>query len=498
MKRYSFLAFVWALAAYAIYDMLATGAFAPLAYQTAWDRAFGVIGTAIAITAVVIAAVLATLRPGIMTLCLLLPLIDLGNDLSTPCPVLNFISTVLSHNGLWVLLVVFAVRFPEDRVAGWRAVVQRIAVVVTVAMEATVIVSAIPVLSGGQIAFSGAEKSFYILTTAIAMFLTAVILLVRLTGVSPAERIRLRWAFLGAAVGTSGLAAYGVIYAMGAETPSDVLIGITILFLPASAAYALLRTRFTDPVFLLNRATVYAVTVAFLTVVVGIVDFLTGNFLSSRGVALVLEAAISIGLGFTLTTVRRRIEAFVEGTLFRRRHEASEFLRRLGTSLPLASTEETIHHALAVDAPRELELTSAALFRYDSETQCYVRRASSGWEPHHVSTLDAEDPLVRFLMIERQPLRTHDARWQRDDAPRGLAAPALAVPVLLRGRVAAFVLYGIHVDHSDIDSTETEEIMTLAERSAAALDHVETHALRTKLAEMQAIVARLELGTTVA
>ncbi len=496
MKRYSFLAFVWAVTAYAIYDMLSAGAFAPLTYQTAWDRTFGIVGMALAIAAVVIAAVLATLRPGIMTLCLLLPLIDLGNDLSTPWPVLNFVSTVLSHNGLWVLLVIFAVRFPEDHVSGWRAVVERAGIVAFVAMEATVIVSAIPILSGGRLVFSGAEKSFYVAAGAVAMFFTSVILLVRLTGVSPAERIRLRWAFLGAAAGATGLAFYGVIYAMGAETPADVLIGVTIVFLPASAAYALLRTRFTDPVFLLNRATVYAVTVAFLSVVIGGIDFLTGKFLSSRGVALVLEAAISIGLGFTLTTVRRRIETLVEGTLFRRRHEASEFLRRLGTSLPLASSEEPIHHALAVDAPRELELTSAALFRYDSETQRYVRRASCGWEPHHVSTLDAEDPLVRFLMIERQPLRTHDARWQRDDAPRGLAAPALAVPVLLRGRVAAFVLYGIHADHSDIDSTETAEIVTLAERSAAALDHVESHALRTRLAEMQAIVARLELPTT--
>jgi hypothetical protein len=404
--------------------------------------------------------------------------------------VLGFGSVVLTYNGFWPALLIFALRFPDDRVNGRRAAWQLAAFGLLVLSELAVVVSAIMNLLSGSvlhILFNPIANEVFNFSGSICLLLAGVILIARYVEADIRVRAQIRWALSGIVIGALFGSYQMVQVALGlasfnwASIPGE--LGFALL--PACAAYALLRTRYIDPTFVLNRATVFAVTGALLAIGVAAIDWFTGHYISAGRLALAFEAGVTIALGFLLNALHRRVESNVERLLFRRRHEAAEYLRRLGATLSIATQERVVEEALALDAPRELGLASGAFFRRNPARNVYERAAATGWDEEHLAELTLDDPLIRFLRTERSPLHVGDVRWHPKGAPGGIAAPDLAIPVLLRGEVAAVVLYGAHRDHSEIDSSEEQELVALVERSSAALDHVEALALRDALAKFE-------------
>jgi hypothetical protein len=456
---------------------------------------YGVADATFASCAIVIAAWLVTVRPGWMTFSLFLAALNAADSLLGGLPLspaasegIHFISTILTHNGFWPALIIFALRFPDDTVQGWRVAADRIAFAVAIAAEGFLIGNELyeypKTLHGG---FWGESLMAYF--SAASLLVAAGILIARYREGAGRMQMQIRVALFGMVVGLCYL-----VYAMfliavrvpvvGYEAAFGLCAGFgaaAIAIIPACTAYALVKSSYIDPLFVLNRATVFAATAISLGASIAGVDWLIEHYLTETGTALALQALATILLALVMNTVHRRIETVVERTLFRSRYDAARYLRRLGVSLALASNDGIIEEALAIQAPEALGLASAALFRRNGSSE-YARVAAAGWHPAHAGSLDPDDQLVRFLRSARSPLHVREARWSRTDLPHGNHTPVFAIPLIVREQMEGFVLYGAHADHSKIDPVEEQHLIDLVDRACSAFDHVENAALRALLA----------------
>jgi hypothetical protein len=462
------------------------------------QKIFGFYGGAdatFASCAIVIAAWLVTVRPGWMTFSLFLASLNAADSYLGGLPVstsasdaIHFVSTILTHNGFWPALIIFALRFPDDTVRGWRIRVDRAAFVVAIAAESFLIANEVyeyPKTLHGS--FWGESAMAYF--SAASLLIAAGILIARYREGAGRMQMQIRLALFGMVLGLCYL-----VYAMfliavrvpvvGYETAFGLWAGFgaaAIAVIPACTAYALVKSSYIDPLFVLNRATVFAATAVTLGASIAGIDWLIEHYLTETGTALALQAVATILLALVMSTVHRRIEAIVERTLFRARYDAARYLRRLGASLALASNERIIEEALATQAPEALGLASAALFRRNGNSE-YARVAAAGWHSADAANLEPDDQLVRFLRSARSPLRIREARWSRTDVPHGSHAPVIAIPLIVREEMEGFVLYGGHSDHSKIDPVEEQHLVDLVDRACSAFDHVENAALRALLA----------------
>jgi stalled ribosome alternative rescue factor ArfA len=456
---------------------------------------YGVADATFATAAIVISAWLVTVRPGWMSFALFLASLNAADAFTAGLPIspvasnaINFVATILTHNGLWPALLIFALRFPHDEVHGWRIAAQRIGFATLVAAQGFLTaneVYAYPSHLRGS--FWGESVMAYF--SAVSLLAAAVILIVRYRESAGRMQMQIRLALVGMITGLCYL-----IYAMfliavrvpavGYETAFGLWAGlgaVAIAIIPACAAYALVKTSYVDPLFVLNRATVFAATAILLGAAVASIDWLIEHYLTETGTALALQAIATILLALVMNALHRRIESIVERTLFRTRYEAARYLRRLGASLALASNDRIIEQALAIEAPQALGLGSGALFRRNGNGQ-YNRVAAVAWHDNHASNLEADDQLVRFLRAARSPLLIREARWARGDIPHGSNSPVFAVPLIVREQLSGFALYGAHSDHSKIDPVEEQHLAELVDRACSAFDHVENSALRAMLA----------------
>jgi hypothetical protein len=305
-------------------------------------------------------------------------------------------------------------------------------------------------------------------------------------------RARLRWGVLGVSI--SGIA-YAVQLALGAVTNStDAWIrylssfwGLLSLMLPLSVWYALRQRTLVDARVVVSRATIYTSLTAALVICVAVVDWTVSKLLSGTRIASFVEAAITVILGVVLNAMHGRLERMLEGKFFRQRRDAAVFLHRLAATLPISTDEATIDRALTTDVIDSLKLSSSAVFRRHAQNhECFTRVASIGWSDDRAQELLPDDSLIRFLLTERRTVILNAIHWDRADLPSDLEAPAIAVPLIVRGEVLGVALYGRHRDVTSIEPEEIEIIERFVERAAAALDAVAAARINRRIADYEA------------
>lgn len=339
------------------------------------------------------------------------------------------------------------------------------------------------------------RSSYYFLSEVMATFpvLAAIGIVIRnFLEQSGEVRARLRWGVIGVSI--SGIA-YAAELALGAATTSSdawiryltSFLGLLSLILPFSAWYALRQRTLVDARVVVSRATIYTSLTAALVICVAIVDWTVGKLLSGTRIASFVEAAITVVLGVVLNAMHGRLERMLEGTFFRQRRDAAAFLHRLAATLPISTDEATIDRALTTEVIDSLALSSSAVFRRQSKNhECFTRIASVGWSEDRARELLPDDSLIRFVLTERRTVTLSAIHWNRADLPAGLEAPAIAVPLIVRGEVLGVVLYGRHRDVTNIEHEEIEIIERFAERAAAALDAVAAARIGRRIADYEA------------
>ncbi len=446
-----------------------------LMYGTAWIAA---LRLAVFIIFLFVGCALLIARPSLMTwllfiyCCANLPWAA-AQGMLLWMPAVSF--TAVQALGLLVtfvgapVLALFTLVVPEDRVpAGWRGktfwAVATVGATYLVLIDAFVVLT--PALNLGSLS-AWIDEGF----TA----LTVLLVVARLATMERPERARFGWAAFAIMFGI----VCNVVRNEVLNGPISVAGGMLTVVMPLCLMYAILRRHVIDVRFVISRGVVYGVITTLIIAVIGLVDWATSAYLSQVRVALAIDAAVTIALGIALHRSYNVIEHTVDFFLFRRKHEAEAYLRRLARTLLRADREETVDHALAHDPYEKLDLTMAALFR--SRGSQYSLASFAGWDAPSATAFEREHDLVRFLATERSRVEIRDLRKHvTAEFIESGALPAVAIPIFRGDDLFAFALYGLHRDATQLDPDELDVLERLCETAAQAymrIENVRYHAL---------------------
>jgi hypothetical protein len=372
-------------------------------------------------------------------------------------------------------LIPFVLRFPQDRIGGWRARVRPW-------MISLVGVAFVYYAGLAWFGLRYGLEHYSLLNGMPALLLYVIastLIVVTYVGARGIDRERLKWAVTGMLVAFAAQ----ILQYVPAQPFVAPVAELASIVMPVCVAYAVLRHRIIDVQFVINRAIVYGFLTAFLLAFVSLLDWFTSRFISEYHLALYLEAGATIAMGFVLDRIHAQLESVTDRVFFRTRHEAEQHLARLARSLSFATRLESIEEALVDEPVRKLHLGSAALFVRDAGTRSFVRGHSSGWNEDNARAFPDDAPFVRFMLADRTHLIAREAAVHGAGMPSGHRAPALFVPVFSRGDLHAFVVYGGHTNATGLDPGEISLLAALGPGAGVAFDHLGYEALRAQLDE---------------
>ncbi len=274
------------------------------------------------------------------------------------------------------------------------------------------------------------------------------------------ELLRSRWVAVAIAIHVGIEAVFLALNARGYG-----LVAAYVFMLnpaPYAFAYALVSGRIVDARVFGGRALVYATITSIPIALIALADWLFAKELENVRLAGVVEVAIAVAFSFWLQTLHRRIDRFVERTLFAGRHRAHQTLARMAEALALAERPQTIEAMLVKDVRAVLDLTCAALLRAVDGGYELVASVDCDDLPKR---LDTDDPLVLYARASRSIVAL-------EDLPIGPLKPAYAQAVVAGNRAFAILLYGAHHSGEAIDTEEAQLIQRLAHAGANAYEHL--------------------------
>jgi hypothetical protein len=367
-------------------------------------------------------------------------------------------------------LVIFAARFPDDKPSGWRIWLDRLAipigslfVIPNLAWDATTLFaggSPAPWMSLGSAA------------GALALILVAgVTLVAAYFGVARMERQRFVWVIAGVLFTLLSYASDWARYWTSTYSlaTSDAFVWSAVALYaaaPFAIAYAVVRQRVFDISFVISRTLVYTIMTGCIFAIFAFIEWVATRVIEQSGVTVALVGLTAIGIAFSLEAAHARIEAFVEGLLFRRRHLAERHLASVAAGLPFAESGGVVDEALVREPVEAYALTTSALFKRDDAGD-YLRND----EP-----LDSTVSLR--LLGTRRSVRLSNG------------AAVLAVPIFVRSRLEAVVVYGPHANGEDIDPDEVASLEAMCVAAGTAYDHLDALRINREIARWRRLAER--------
>jgi len=426
------------------------------------------------------------------------------------------IAESLAQGAAFAGLLLFALRFPEDRTEPRWQKIQWAVPLLAAAM------ALLTLLSFASIFGFPTEKITELTFLAGYAIDAAVlfILLARRHQLPPQEKQRMNWVLWGCAI---GLPAYilaelcqssDLITHIWGAAPSPAFIGL--LYLPNGvlayfASQAVWQRRVVSVSIPLRHGTILvALSLALGIPIVQLHEKL--NHLE-EDVRLPTWIWALVVAPIVLLVMQRLHEIAVEllDRVFNRQfHSAHEQMKATNEALARAGTLPEIDCLLVESAVRALDLSSGAVFRNDGKV---FRRTQDtrGWTASMQKVLLPEQSAVALRCLkEGEPVRIGHDPWNSlgqsnglppdqsldlsNDLPSGLAAPSLAVPV--RSGVpeaTAIALFGPHQSGNDITPDESEMLERMAARAAIAYERAVTAMLREEVADLKQQLAALHL-----
>ena len=267
---------------------------------------------------------------------------------------------------------------------------------------------------------------------------------------SGAERTRLAWA-------TGSLA---VLYLFGIATIQSYFTTNVVLYFwilnaswfvaPLGLTYALLSRRLLDVGFVLNRAAVFTGVSLLVVGIFTLVEWALGGWLHSAGrvANVAVSAAIALALGLSLHQIHARVDRFVDGVFFRKRHEDERALKHFAREVAFITNPSVV-----------IERATETLKRNaDASRVEFVLEDGAG----RYGGVDENDPALVALRASREVVDLHLV----DTALVG----EFAYPMLGRGHLIGALVLGPKLSGEPYAPDESLAIAQLAHGVGVALD----------------------------
>jgi len=330
------------------------------------------------------------------------------------------------------------------------------------------VVDAIVVLGFLLAPFAASEVGvrIYAAVSAVIVIVTSIL---SLRYARPADRARVAVVFAAIMISGVGYAIAMIVLTLtGATAFFFGFANLSIVIVPLALAYAVLRHRVFDVVFVLNRTIVYALTSAFLIVLLAALEFGAERYIDTmtkaEGIALqfLIALAVTVSAGFA----HRRIDRAVDTVLFRTRHQQEEALRRFATTAQFYTAQEPLIRGTVDALTRFGRVERAAVYLVIADRmQC----EASEWG-EAAQSIDENDPGYVALRAHREELDTHDLNT---------AFPGERLyPMVLAGRLAGTMATGQRENGEAMPPDINEAIRRIAAAVAIALAAIESDRIR--------------------
>ena len=265
---------------------------------------------------------------------------------------------------------------------------------------------------------------------ALPYLLATAILLLGSHQADPARRQRLRWMFWSALVFTVGIQ-FSNVPMIGPIDSALVNLGAFVVAI-AGLLYAVLRHRVVDMTFVVNRALVYSAT---LSVVIGIFILLE-SFVEKvalpHNTNLILELGVPLMVGFSLDSVRKRLENISERLFFRRKFKAEAALRAFANHCAYIMQPDKLLEQTLRELHNHSNAPAVALYWHD--VGGYRRLGETG-EHRYPEKVDMDDRAIVGLRADRSDI-------DLEDLGSALGRDGLLIPMIVRGELLGAVVLG--------------------------------------------------------
>jgi hypothetical protein len=390
-----------------------------------------------------------------------------------------------------VEFLVFVLRFPSDVAEGWLCRLERAAVAIFLAGAAVAVMPSVAFFLEGRPAHGWAVASEAALVAIFALAL--FVMIVKYRYASGADRHKLAFVLYCLAIGFTGFVADGLLGAFGFAGWLARASGLLTIVVPIGVAYAVVRHRVIDVRIAISHTVLYsAVTLTVISLFACLEQLLAQVYHeripSSLGFG--VDAALSVAVVVALNMGHERAMRWIENRVFRSRRIAEEQMTLLATSLLDEEHLYPLAEALACGPARALHLTSGAAF-FRTSGRKFRRLGSYGWHQSDLHDADATSPIANLARTARHLVHVDHAAVKGTGIPMDDRRPEVALPLVLRGELVGFALYGAHENGAALDHEERALLDALATPATAAFDHAASSALRSRNRTLQWEVVRL-------
>lgn len=372
-----------------------------------------------------------------------------------------------------------------DPLPGWRRSALRAAYALAAAVAAFEVAGTLAITAGSTTALQlvspyGAVGQWLATIPAV---LAPLLLLATYLGSARDVRQRIRWVLVGFTAGGIAFLLNVWLFVFVSYFAYSICLAAYVFFITASTAYAVLRHRIIDVNVVLGRTLVYTLLSGIVVGIFALVDLFFSHVLSKSNGGLIADVAVALVIGFFLNSMHGRIDRFVDGVVFRRRHIAEKHVELVAQSLRHATQASGVSSMLIEEPVRAFDLQFGALARRLTTDALEIVNAT---QRELVGLrLEAAEAICAYVSAERRALTVRDHFWRpRAFADAGVEA-AIAVPVFSHDDLDAVVFYGAHRNGTELDGDEIALIERLADAAGTAYDRLRMKELEREVAELK-------------
>ena len=385
------------------------------------------------------------------------------------------------------LLLHFAFTFPEDRPSlrgrAWGMPVVYVPAVLLVGLQATAFLfwsATGRLLHALEQLGTGYQAIYYLL---------AAFLLLRsyLKAVEPLQRQQLKWLTSGAMMAVLPYTIFSAIpFLLDLPVPSLLtkIAGISLVFLPLTFSWAIVRYRLMDTDLILKRGVTYTLaTTAIVGVFYGLValfaEIVHTRLPQAREWGLVAAIILSAQL---FDPVKRRIQEWVDRLFDRRRYDYRKALIEFGSGLSSQTDLRALMHSLVDRLPRTLLVSRVAVFLPDETGRLRLGDAhglavetTSDATPLELSFLNFGAPrFAAHIFFENPQQVPHLTVAQQQTA--ALLDLNYYLPCRVQDRTIAVIGLGRTTGGDFLSSEDVELLESLASYIGIALQNAQLYA----------------------
>lgn len=247
---------------------------------------------------------------------------------------------------------------------------------------------------------------------------------------------------------------WGAYMSLGALDNAMTLLGT------AAVTFALLRRRVLDVEFVLSRTLVVASVSAIVVGSFALLEWLLGTVLAgvSHATGLVANGLLALVLGLSLNPIHKRVDAFVDGALFRKRYEDERALLEFAKEASFVTDSDALLDIAMAKIRKHTDALDAAMLLEGGGGFAQARSLNDLAMPK----VDENDEAILAFKTWHRPVDPH----HYGTALHG----ALAVPMIARGRLLGVLVLGERAGGEAYAPDEVEALAQLAHSLGAALD----------------------------